>query len=72
MVKTAQQQGDELPLVLRRESGKEEAASWGTEQHGAGGSDMGKAKVKALIRVLTPLLVNLRLGTCQFSIQAVK
>ena len=28
----------------------------------------GKAKVKALIRVLTPLLVNLRLGTCQFSI----
>ena len=28
----------------------------------------GKAKIKALIRVLTPLLVNLRLGTCQFSI----
>ena len=28
----------------------------------------GKARVKALIRVLTPSLVNLRLGTCQFSI----
>ena len=28
----------------------------------------GKARVKALIRVLIPSLVNLRLGTCQFSI----